>query len=221
MQMKLMTTLALVGVTLLPDMADARSAGNCAAIDAVISANEEFVESVLDGNTTRRASSRKEMEKELAALQKVMSPEVTSQSRAAIDELDAALASGNDEAAMLAAMRNYAVLVQHFKSRLATGLDVAMLDHAGSSLLALTSHAGTDWDHVKNLQSALAADVTALSPHLGTGPLADLLVHGRDSIDAAIAAKNPAWLAASALILLDAVDLVEGVVVNKAATACR
>jgi hypothetical protein len=219
--MKLMTTLALLGATLLPDMADAKSAADCAAIDALISANEEFVESILENDPKLQISTRKEMESGLSGLRKAVTAEARTASTAAIAQLDAALAAGNQQAAMLSAMQNYSVLVENFKTRLPTSTNVAMLDHAGFSLLALASKGSPDWANVKTVQTALDNDVKVIDQQLGKGPLVDLLNHTKDSIDAAIAGSDAEWLKASAAILLDSVDLVESVVKNTAAVACR
>jgi hypothetical protein len=215
---KLMTTLALLGAALMPDMADAKSSADCAAIDALISANEEFVESILEDNPKARVTMRKEMETGLAGLGKHVSDKARADSQAAIAQLDAA---PNDEAAMLAAMQNYAVVVAEFKARLPTTQKVAMLDHAGFSLQALTAGGSPDWEKVNSIKSALTRNVQDITRQVGKGPLADVLTHTSESIESAIAGHDPKWLKASAQILLDTVDLVEAAVKNPSPAACR
>jgi hypothetical protein len=153
-------------------------------------------------------------------LGKSLSAKHAEASALAIATLDAALASGNNRDAMLAAMQNYAILVENFKARLPASQNVAMLDHAGFSLQALLADGNPDWVMVKTVQTALAADVKAIDSQLEKGPLADLLHDTVSSINAAIAQSDVKWLNASALILLDSVDLVEAVVKNKTPNAC-
>jgi hypothetical protein len=211
---------ALASVIALSAPVAAKSGATCDAIDKAISANEEFVESILEANPDARVNTRKDMTSLNAKLGKALSPSATQASVAAIAALDAALASGNERDAMLAAMQNYAVLVENFKTRLPANQSVAMLDHAGFSLQALSANGSPDWAMVKTVQTALAADVKAIDTQMEKGPLADLLHDAVSSIDAAIAHLDAKWLNTSALILLDSVDLVEAVVKNKTATAC-
>jgi hypothetical protein len=194
---------------------------SCDTIDLAISANEEFVEAILENHPDARLKTRNDMTALDAGMGKALPPEAAKASAAAIATLDAALAAENTRDAMLAAMQNYAVLVAAFKARLPTTQNVAMLDHAGFSLQALSASGTPDWAMVKTVQTALTTDVKAIDKQMKRGPLADLLHDTVTSIDAAIAQSNANWLNASALILLDSVDLVEGVVKNKTPGACH
>jgi hypothetical protein len=199
----------------------AKSTPPCKTIDAAISANEEFVEAILEANPQARVSTRKDMSSLTLDLGSALSAEAKTASASAIARLDAALAAGNERDAMVAAMQNYAVLVEAFKAKLPTSQTVAMLDHAGFSLQALSSTGETDWVRVKAVQTALAADAKAIDTQIEKGPLADLLHDTLSSIDAAIAQSDGKWLNASALILLDSVDLVETAVKNRTPGACH
>jgi hypothetical protein len=85
----------------------------------------------------------------------------------------------------------------------------------------LSASGDPDWARVKAVQTALAADAKAIDTQIEKGPLADLLHDTLSSIDAAIAQSDGKWLNASALILLDSVDLVETAVKNKTPGACH
>ncbi len=219
--MKTKFILALTCICLLQEQAQAKQPATCKTIDAAISANEEYVEAILAANPDALGKTRKDMTALNRELGTALSPANAKASATAIAALDAAAAAGNDRDAMLAAMRNYAVLVKNFKSRLPTSQNVAMLDHAGFSLQALSADGAPDWVMVKAVQTALAADVKAIDGQMEKGPLADLLHDTVSSIDAAIAQSDAKWLNDSALILLDSVDLVEAVVKNKTPDACR
>jgi hypothetical protein len=215
--MKIQICYALASLIAVSATVAAKPSAICKTIDSAISANEEFVESILEVNPKARAATRKDM----SAFNVELSAENGKASTAAISALDAALASGNERDAMLAAMQNYAVLVENFKTRLPTSQNVAMLDHAGFSLQAITASGTPDWAMVKSVQTALATDINAIDKQLDAGPLADLLHDTATSIDQAIAQSDVKWLNASALILLDSVDLVEAVVENKNPGACH
>jgi hypothetical protein len=215
--MKIQICYALASLIAVSATVAAKPSAICKTIDSAISANEEFVESILEVNPKARAATRKDM----SAFNVELSAENGKASTAAISALDAALASGNERDAMLAAMQNYAVLVENFKTRLPTSQNVAMLDHAGFSLQAITASGTPDWAMVKSVQTALATDINAIDKQLDAGPLADLLHDTATSIDQAIAQSDVKWLNASALILLDSVDLVEAVVKNKNPGACH
>jgi hypothetical protein len=199
----------------------AKSPPTCKTIDAAISANEEFVEAILEANPEARVTTRKDMSALTLELGSALSAEAKTASASAIATLDAALAAGNERDAMVAAMQNYAVLVEAFKAKLPTSKNVAMLDHAGFSLQALSATGEPDWARVKSVRAALAADAQAIDTQIEKGPLADLLHDTLSSIDAAIAQSDGKWLNATALILLDSVDLVEAVVTNKTPGACH
>jgi hypothetical protein len=199
----------------------AKPAASCKAIDDAISANEEFVESILEANPKARVTTRQDMSRFNVELGKALSAGNAKTSAKTIAALDAALASGNERDAMLAALQNYAVLVENFKTRIPTSQNVAMLDHAGFSLQAIAASGTTDWAMVKSVQTALATDIKAIDKQMDAGPLADLLHDTASSIDQAIAQSDVKWLNASALILLDSVDLVEAVVKNKSSGACH
>jgi hypothetical protein len=219
--MKIQICYALASLVAVSATVAAKPSAICKTIDSAISANEEFVESILEVNPKARAATRKDMSAFNVELGKAMSAENGKASTAAISALDAALASGNERDAMLAAMQNYAVLVENFKTRLPTSQNVAMLDHAGFSLQAITASGTPDWAMVKSVQTALATDINAIDKQLDAGPLADLLHDTATSIDQAIAQSDVKWLNASALILLDSVDLVEAVVKNRNPGACH
>ena len=218
--MKINTCLALVGLIVLSAPAAANSTATCKAIDAAISANEEYVEAILEASPDARVKARRDMTALNRELGTALTTANAKSSATAIAAVDSATVAGKDRDAMLAAMQNYAVLVENFKTRLPTTQNVAMLDHAGFSLQALTANGSPVWAMVKTVQTALAADVKAIDGQLEKGPLADLLRDTVASIDAAIAQSDVKWLSASALILLDSVDLVEAVVKNKTSKAC-
>jgi hypothetical protein len=218
--MKTKLCLAFAGLIALSAPLAAKSADPCKTIDDAISANEEFVESILEVNPEAQLQTRKDMTSLNVDLGKSLSAKHAKASALAIASLDAALASGNNRDAMLAAMQNYAILVENFKARLPASQNVAMLDHAGFSLQAILADGNPDWSMVKAVQTSLAADVKAIDGQLEKGPLADLLHDTVASIDAAIAQSDVKWLNASALILLDSVDLVEAVVKNISPNAC-
>jgi hypothetical protein len=218
--MKTTLCLACAGLIALSAPSAAKTPDQCKTIDDAISANEEFVEAILEGNLKARLHTRKDMTFLNVELGKSLAPNHATASADAITALDAALAVGNERDAMLAAMQNYATLVENFKARLPTSQNVAMLDHAGFSLQAILADGNPDWAKVIAVQASLAADVKALDGQLAKGPLADLLHDTVSSIDAAIAHSDVKWLNASALILLDSVDLVEAVVKNKSSDAC-
>lgn len=198
----------------------AKSSDQCKTIDAAISANEEFVEAILESNLEAQLHTRKDMTSLNVELGKSLSAKNAKASAEAIASLDSALASGNNRDAMLAAMRNYAILVENFKARLPTSQNVAMLDHVGFSLQALLADGTPDWAMVKTVQTSLAVNVKAIDSQIEKGPLADLLHDAASSIDAAIMQSDAKWLNASALILLDSVDLIEAVARNKTPNAC-
>jgi hypothetical protein len=201
--------------------AAAKSAASCKTIDDAISANEEFVESILEANPKARVTTREDMSRFNVELGSALSTSNAKASAKAIAALDTALASGNERDAMLAALQNYAVLVRNFKTRIPTSQNVAMLDHAGFSLQAIAASGTPDWALVKSAQTALATDLTAIDKQIDAGPLADLLHDTASNIDQAIAQSDVKWLNASALILLDSVDLVEAVVRNNSPGACH
>ncbi len=218
--MKTTLCLAFAGLIALSAPSVAKIPDQCKTIDAAISANEEFVESILEVNMKAQLQTRKDMTSLNVELGKSMAAKHAKASALAIASLDAALAAGNNRNAMLAAMQNYAILVENFKARLPASQNVAMLDHAGFSLQAILADGKPDWSMVKAVQASLDADVKAIDSQIEKGPLADLLHDTVSSIDAAIAQSDIKWLNASALILLDSVDLVEAVVKNKSPHAC-
>jgi hypothetical protein len=219
--MKICLCYALATLLAVSAPAAAKTAASCKTIDDAISANEEFVESILEANPKARVATRQDMSRFNVELGSALSTANAKASANAITALDTALASGNDRDAMLAAMQNYAVLVENFKTRIPTSQNVAMLDHAGFSLQAIAASGTPDWSIVKSVQIALASDIKAIDKQMDAGPLADLLHDTASSIDQAIAQSDVKWLNASALILLDSVDLVEAVVKNKTPGACH
>jgi hypothetical protein len=207
-------------VSLIGLAAPAHATVTCKTIDAAISANEEFVESILEAKPKARLTTREEMANFRDQLAKVLPPDTLKASSTALAALDAALVRNDETQAMLAALQNYAVLVDAFEARLPTSVNVAMLDHAGFSLQALSTSGTPHWARIKTVRQALASDIKAIDSQIQAGPLADLLHDTLVSIDTAILKADPTWLGTSAQILLDSVDLVEAVVRNKAKGAC-
>jgi hypothetical protein len=194
---------------------------SCDQIDAAISANEDFVEVALGGDAAALKDAHAAIRTTFDAVKNSLPAAAAGQSLATIDAVDAAVSSGEMSTASIAAIENYAVLAKAFEKRLPTSLEAAMLDYAGFRLHGLGAAKAIDWAKVE----ATVNDSRANTKAAGIGPddkaLTDLMDNIHAGLAGATASKNAEWLASTAQILLDSVDLVERSVKNGAKEACH
>lgn len=213
-------TLLFSAAAVLTVPAAAKAKLTCELIDRAISANEDFVEVVLGVDQSARADAQAAVHRSFEKVAQDMSPAAQVVSKKFIAALDKALVTGDSAGAALAAVENYGVFVKVFEARLATTYDAAMLDYAGFKLHSLLAAQSVDWVKLEATVAETTEHWNKAGLDKGQKALSDLMHNLLASLDEAAGARNPQWLHSSAQILLDSVDLVEGVIKNPAAEAC-
>lgn len=204
----------------LSGQAEAKSVLNCKAMDAAISANEDFVEVALLANPAGLAEAHQAVIDSLSAVEKSLSKDHLQQARLSVDKLNQAVAANDMSAAALAAMDSYEVLVGAFEPNLPTTRDVAMLDHAGFKVHALLAAKTIDWISIGDTLTTTKVDIKAASQQLDDKALQDMLATLAKGLADAYQAKDKAWEHNTAQLLLDSVDLIERTVKNPSKQAC-
>jgi hypothetical protein len=200
--------------------ASASAAPSCEVIDKAISAQEDFVEMALSGDAEATAAAQKAVHGHVASIATALPANLSPKTEAALTKLDAAVAGQNMSEASLAAMENYALLVEAFEKRLPTSRSIALLDHAGFKLQALAAAVPVDWSAIAATLQDANRDIETASGMISDNALRDVMQTISKSLASAQAAKNNAWITSSAQMLLDSVDLLERSVKNKSKQAC-
>jgi hypothetical protein len=219
--MNLRSPLAGLLLVLSPHMANATSAVSCKAIEAAISANEDFVEVALGIDALSPAEALKTIHDTAKAVAPSLKTNAAKNLQNTLSATDLAFEAGHLSEAAVAAMENYAVLVKAYDTRLLTIQDVAMLDYAGFRLLGLVASSPKDWDAMTKTVVLAEASLKAASLHMNDQGLTDLSVTIATGLKDAAKAKDGPWLASTAQVLLDSVDLMEPKARNLASTACQ
>jgi hypothetical protein len=196
-------------------------AATCEQIDQAISANEDFVEVALAIDDLPLPPALATIKTKLSAVNAALNAKTRSASGAGFAAIESQIQSNNLPMAAVAAMENYKLLIEAFANRLPTTLDTAMLDYAGFKLLGLTAAQQLDWPamiETAALSNASWAKTRVLIKNQG---VIDLVDSAHVGLNASIKAKDSPWLASSAQILLDSVDLIEKESRNTAKTACK
>jgi hypothetical protein len=200
---------------------EAAPIASCKAIDAVISANEDFVEIILGSDISSRAEAQKKMQTSFTAVIAALAPDVAKQVQTNIGLLNQAVAANQLSQAALGAMENYGILVNAFEKRLPTTREVAMLDHAGFKLHALLAADPVDWTAIGDALTKTEAYLKITSTQLDDKAIQDMLATLTEGLANALQVQNKAWEHNAAQILLDSVDLIERKVKNQSKQACN
>jgi hypothetical protein len=199
---------------------EAKQTASCGAIDAAISANEDFVEIVLGTDRSAVADAQKAVADGLGAVETSLTPEALQQAQSSVSRLNKAVADGQISEAALAAMDTYAILVKAFAPRLPTTPEVAMLDHAGFKLQALLAAKPIDWTAIGETLVQADENLKVAGQQLDDKAVKDLLATLATGLTEAQQAKDKAWEHNAAQLLLDSVDLIERTVKNTSKQAC-
>jgi hypothetical protein len=217
-RLTLVTAFTLVAV--FTHSATAAPQADCKAIDAALSATEDYVELALAGDATGTAGAKAEALKTFAAVSRFL-PADTQQGAATRLQAMAEIPQGAAvTASSLSAMDVYADLAKAFKDRLPTTLDVAMMDHAGFELEARLASNPIDWDQMSQRVTEANSGWTRSANMISDKGLKDVLTSVHVNLETAVAAHNPAWARLAAQLLLDSVDLVERQVKNTSHHRC-
>jgi hypothetical protein len=199
---------------------EAKQTLDCKAIDAAISATEDFVEIVLGTDRSAVTDAQKAVADGVGAVATSLTPEALQQAQSGVTRLNKAVANGQISEAALAAMDTYDTLVKAFASRLPTTPEVAMLDHAGFKLQALLAAKPIDWTAISETLVQTTANLKVASQQLDDKAVKDLLATLAKGLTAAQQAKEKDWEHNAAQLLLDSVDLIERTVKNTSKQAC-
>lgn len=218
--MKLTTPLAILALVLTSHIADAKSAADCKAIDAAISANEDFVEVALGIDALSPDNALKTIHDTAKTVAPSLGANASRDLQNTLSATDSAFKAGHLPEAAVAAMENYAVLVKAYDKRLPTTQDVAMLDYAGFRLLGLLASSPQDWDAMAKTVAIADASLKSTSARIKDQGLTDLSVTIATGLNESVKAKDAPWLAHAAQVLLDSVDLMEPKARSKSPAAC-
>jgi hypothetical protein len=200
--------------------ADAREAA-CDDIDAAISASEDVAEAAIAGDAegARKFSAR--LTSALTGSNLDWSPEKSRRAGERLAILKSSLESEKLAEAALASTDVYSVSVAAYEPRLPTTLDVASLDFAGFRLKALAAARNPNWEAIERSAEEAAKSFDSAAARVTDPALKDLAAEIGESLVPAAKSHKIEWLDTAADQTLAVVDLLERVVRNKSAIACK
>lgn len=214
----------VAGLALASTAALADSDPSCKLIDRAISANEDFAETAMAGDSADITSNFEAVKEGYDNVKSFLSEQDSSAIAGLIATIEKEITGSEPKNAAVPAIDIYRILITAFEKRLPTTLDVAMLDYTGFRLKALVSFPSPDWPGIVDTAKVSADNVASVVKRLKAmkdGALADLTRHHQRSITEASKAANAAWLNDAAQIQLDLVDLLERRVKNDDSAACK
>lgn len=198
-------------VNLQAAQAPSGSAASQKLLDDTASLNENLVEFALDGTIAEMVETATRVEAAFPKLRGV----VEARTLAAIEERGreqrAAVKAGDRTGTALASVELYRLLQEAMNPQTrVTPVQVSLLDYSGFKLLALTRAKAVEWRRVDAAANEAGAFWKQVQGRVGSTALRNLVDAIMTGLGESSAAREPAFTAFAAKMLLESVDLLEG-----------
>jgi hypothetical protein len=180
-------------------------------LDNIASLNEDLVQFALDGNAVKIGQTANAIEASLPKLRTAVPAATFTAIESRVREQRAAVKSGNRTATALASVELYRLLQEAIEPRSrVVPVQVSLLDYAGFKILALAKGGAVPWAGIDATVKEAASFWKAVEPRIGSVALRNMMGSIMTGLVDASAAKDAAYAAFAAKMLLDSVDLLEG-----------
>lgn len=180
-------------------------------LDDVAGLNENLVEFALDDNAAKITETANAIEASLPKLRTAVPAATFTAIEARVRDQRTAVKARNRTGAALASVEIYRLLQDAMDPRARrVPVQVPLLDYAGFKILALARSDAVDWAGIDATRKEAASFWKQVEARIGSAALRNLLGSIMTGLADASAAKNPAYAAFAAKMLLESVDLLEG-----------
>jgi hypothetical protein len=180
-------------------------------LDDLASLNENLVEFALDGNTAKINETRTAIDASLPKLRSAVPAATFTAIESRVNDQKGAVKAGNRTGVALASVEIYRLAQEAIDPHSRTvPVQVALLDYAGFKVLALAKGTPVDWAGINATGKEAASSWKQVEPRVKSVALRTMMGSIMKGLADAPAAKDPAYTAFSAQMLLDSVDLLEG-----------
>lgn len=185
-------------------------------LDEVASLNEDLVEFALAGNIAKINETANAIGASLSKLKAAVGTRTFAAVEARVRDQRTAIDAGNHTATALASVEIYRLLQDAMNpTARPVPLPVPLLDYAGFKLLALAKADAVDWGIIDATANEAASFWSDVEQRIDSVALRNLLDSIMTGLHDASSARNPAFTAFAAQVLLESVDLLEGQFIRK------
>jgi hypothetical protein len=180
-------------------------------LDDFASLNENLVEFALNGNSAKIAETANAIEASLPKLRSAVAATTFTAIESRVRDQRTAVRTANGIATALASVEIYRLLQEAIDPHSRpVPVQVALLDYAGFKILALAKADAVQWAGINATVTEAAAFWKQVEARIGSVALRSMMGSIMTGLVDASAAKDPAYTAFAAKMLLESVDLIEG-----------